>query len=278
MSRQKPNRTYILSWTLTITLSMFNFGYCLCILNPLSPFLFPSMTLLHPNSYFSTHPRLFQGVLTSAVPLGAGMGALTGGKLVGLGRRKMLMVMAGVFIIGWLWASFVYQFLILGRLFQGYASGVVSVIWPLFVNEVAPVDISGALGAMNQIMITLGILWSSIAGFFVPITTDEQILRNDHTWQLLFLVPAVVSVIQVSLLVFVFSYDSPTFYHQINKTNKYHKILSIIYPNTDLDEPEHQRPLKSIEKDTYCSLLNPSKRNAFMLGWGLSLTQQLTGI
>eukprot|EP00344_Euplotes_crassus_P008306 CAMPEP_0197006942 /NCGR_PEP_ID=MMETSP1380-20130617/38073_1 /TAXON_ID=5936 /ORGANISM="Euplotes crassus, Strain CT5" /LENGTH=49 /DNA_ID=CAMNT_0042426807 /DNA_START=287 /DNA_END=436 /DNA_ORIENTATION=- len=42
--------------------------------------------------------------------------------------------------------------LLIGRLIVGYSVGVLSVLTPLFISEVSPVELSGPLGTLSQIM------------------------------------------------------------------------------------------------------------------------------
>ena len=98
-----------------------------------------------------------------------------------------------------------------GRLICGINAGIASFLVPLYskfhlVREMAPCQDRGALGAINQFMITLGknysgILVSYLVGylFTVVLSTYEFAI---------FLFPIVFSVIQFFLVKFMFNQES----------------------------------------------------------------------
>ena len=56
--------------------------------------------------------------------------------------------------------TWVFNFwaLIIGRLLIGYGAGAFTVIAPLYVGETWPPEVGGALGAINQLQVTIGIM------------------------------------------------------------------------------------------------------------------------
>lgn len=103
--------------------------------------------------------NLFNSLVTTVIPIGASFGAFTGGKITAIGRRKTIIILAVLFIVGSVLSLLLnFYSLIIGRLVIGYASGAISIAAPLFVSETTPPAISGSVGALNQIMVTLGIM------------------------------------------------------------------------------------------------------------------------
>ncbi len=101
------------------------------------------------------------GFVVSAILVGAMVGAATAGPIADrYGRRKVLIASSVVFFIGGLAAALAptVTVLIIARVVLGLAIGAASNLVPLFIAEVAPSRIRGRLVAVNQLMITVGIV------------------------------------------------------------------------------------------------------------------------
>ncbi|KAK4407084.1 Sugar transporter ERD6-like 7 [Sesamum angolense] len=103
---------------------------------------------------------LFGSILT----FGAMIGAITSGKIADyIGRKGAMIVSSAFCTAGWLSIYFAQGALLLdiGRLATGYGMGVFSYVVPVFIAEIAPKDLRGALTTVNQLMIlywSIGIL------------------------------------------------------------------------------------------------------------------------
>lgn len=136
-------------------------------------------------------------VVVSAVLAGSLVGALAGGFLADrLGRRKLLIVTAIVFGLGALGAALApsVALLIAARIIAGVAIGIASFVAPLYISEIAPVEIRGKLVSLNQLAITLGILLSYIA---------DYALAGAHAWRWMFGLAAVPAVAFGTGLLFI---------------------------------------------------------------------------
>lgn len=106
---------------------------------------------------------LFGSLLT----FGAMIGAITSGPVADFIGRKGAMRLASAFCAaGWLAIYFAQGDLALdvGRLATGYGMGVFSYVVPIFIAELAPKDLRGALTTLNQLMICTGGSTSFIIG------------------------------------------------------------------------------------------------------------------
>src|SRR3990167_2816958 len=129
-------------------------------------------------------------LIVSSVLIGAMLGTLGCGRLNDYyGRRKIILIISGMFIIGTLIASLassVYGILI-GRVFIGIAIGIGSYTAPLYIAEVAPQKWRGGLVSLNQLAITIGIMCSYLINYIFTGT--------EASWRLMFafgLFPAIL--------------------------------------------------------------------------------------
>ncbi|CAI0464053.1 unnamed protein product [Linum tenue] len=109
---------------------------------------------------------MFGSILT----FGAMIGAITSGSLADLLGRKGVMRLSSAFCAaGWIAIYFAEGAVALdiGRLATGYGMGVFSYVVPVFISEIAPKNLRGALATLNQVMICGGVSVSFIIGTFL---------------------------------------------------------------------------------------------------------------
>ncbi|KAK1368550.1 hypothetical protein POM88_034642 [Heracleum sosnowskyi] len=89
----------------------------------------------------------------SILTFGAMIGAITSGRIADfIGRKGALRVASGFCVAGWLEIYFAQGTvpLDIGRLATGYGMGVFSYVVPVFIAEIAPKNLRGALIVANQ--------------------------------------------------------------------------------------------------------------------------------
>lgn len=152
--------------------------YLVTVVTAIGGFLFGydtgviSGALLYVEKDFALSPFL-EGVVVSSILVGAFLGAMTSGPLSDrFGRRRSILVMAGVFAAGSVIAACALDvpMLIAGRVVLGVAVGGASVLVPVFISEAAPSHLRGRLVAVNQLLLTVGIL----AAYLVNALFDHE--------------------------------------------------------------------------------------------------------
>nr|XP_033816932.1 solute carrier family 2, facilitated glucose transporter member 8 isoform X2 [Geotrypetes seraphini] len=103
----------------------------------------------------------------SVVTIGAAFGGLLGGWVVDrLGRKLTLMLCSLPFVFGFtlIISAENISMLYAGRILTGLASGVTSLVVPLYISETAHPRVRGALGSCVQLMVVTGIVGAYTAG------------------------------------------------------------------------------------------------------------------
>jgi sugar porter (SP) family MFS transporter len=258
-----------------------NFVYAIAMIAALNGLLFGfdigviSGALLYIGQTFPLTPFL-EGVVTSSMLVGAMIGAATGGKLADrYGRRRLTLVGAVVFFVGsfGMALSPTLEWLIFWRVVEGVAVGIASIVGPLLISETAPSDIRGSLGFFQQLMITIGILVSYLSNYvFAP----EFFGIIGWRWMLWFgAVPAAVLAIGTYFLP-----ESPRWLIENDRVDEARDVLSRIRTKDEVEgEIEQIREVSETEsKGSLSDLLEPWIRPALVVGIGLAVIQQFSGI
>ncbi len=111
-------------------------------------------------------------IMPGAVLFGGAFATLITGPLCDwFGRKKMILAAAVIFLLGVVVIATAYNFfgLLAGRLIQGVGVGIVTIAIPLYLAEAVPANIRGGAICTFQLLLTAGILMSSLVGlYFTP--------------------------------------------------------------------------------------------------------------
>lgn len=167
--------------------------------------------------------------------------------------------------------------IIIGRGLTGLHSGLASGITPMYVGEIAPISLRGALGSMNQLAVVIGILISQVLGL-------DILLGTDNLWPLLLCLSGIAAVVQIILL--LCCPESPRYlYIKCGKLEEAEKCLkSLRGANCDttkeIEEMEKEKEESSKEKPVsiWQLVTDPKYRQAFIVSIGVHIAQQFSGI
>ena len=138
-----------------------------------------------------------QGFTVNSVLIGAVIGTLISGFVSRrFGRHLAILASAIIFSVGALLCAFAssWAMLVAVRIFLGLALGLASFTAPLYIAEVAPKNIRGALITLYQFMITVGILAAFISDYFFTASASWR-------WMLgVTFVPAFIMLLAVAVL------------------------------------------------------------------------------
>ena len=217
---------------------------------------------------------LAQEIVTSAVLIGAIIGALSSGRVADTyGRKKVIIATAIIFAIGSIATALSpnAEILVLGRIVLGIAIGVASFTVPLYISEVSPSEIRGSLVSLNQLMITIGIVVSYLVNF--------SLASVDEGWRYMFafgLIPSILLFVGM-----LFLPGSPRWLMSVGREEEAKASLRLVYSEEGA-EKEFGGINKAIhtntEKVRYKELLAPYVKPVLIIGIGIMFFQQATGI
>ena len=219
---------------------------------------------------FSLSPGM-EEIVVSSVLLGSLVGAAVGGILADrLGRRKLLIITAVVFGLGAIGAALApgTAWLVVARVVSGIAIGIASFVAPLYISEIAPVDIRGKLVSINQVALTSGIVIS----YFIDYAFAES-----QAWRWMFALAVIPAVTFGIGLMFI--PNSPRWLAGCGHVDQARAVLKLIRGSGQV-EGELSKILHSLaqQKGHWSELLSPLLRPAMIVGVGLAVAQQITGI
>lgn len=211
-------------------------------------------------------------LIVSSVLVGAMAGSLLSGHLTDqFGRRRLMLIISFLFIVGTLIASCATQvaMILFGRLVIGVAIGIGSYTAPLYIAEVSPYKLRGALVSLNQLAITVGILCSYLI--------DYAFTGTAGSWRWMFgfgIIPALLLSVGM-----IFLPESPRWLVKQNMLNKATAILERLrgsqHVAQEIRDIEHSLKVKQAP---FREIFAPWVRPVLFLGAMLGLIQQVTGI
>ncbi len=210
-------------------------------------------------------------LLVSAALIGAVCGSTLSGRFTDiLGRKRAILITAAIFAVGSILCAVAGSIpvLIVGRLAVGVAIGVASYTAPLYISEMAPPKLRGALVTLNQLAITSGILLAYVV---------DAVFAPSDGWRFMFAfgaIPAIVLGLGIAALP-----ESPRWLLLHRRKAEAIKVLTRIRGTPDVmpevnDILEHAEPGHGRLAD----LFSPIVRPVLFLGVALAVIQQITGI
>ena len=273
----------------------FRYLLLICIVASLGGFLFGfdtaviSGTVDMVSSQFEL-TELQTGWFTSSAIVGCICGAVGAGWLGDrFGRKPMLVISAMLFFISAFGSSVPpdFRMLIIARMIGGLGVGMASVLAPLYISEFSPPRIRGRLVAMYQLSIVIGILAAYFSNFMLQqhAAANQEVSEKgflhlymiSEVWRGMFgaeMIPAGLFF----LLLFMIP-ESPRWLIKAGREERgvlvLRKVSGIETAKKEYEEIKHSL---ASHKTSISELFRPGLRTALLVGIGLSVFGQMTGV
>jgi sugar porter (SP) family MFS transporter len=257
-SGKRPGLVYLIA--MVAALGGFLFGYDLAIIS--------GVTIILKTELHLTPEQL--GLATGSALLGCMFGPILGGTLSDrLGRRRTLIVAGLLFAAGAVGSSLAPDLLgfNLFRVIGGLGVGLASVVSPMFIAEVAPARIRGALVTVNQLAIVVGLSSSVFVSYGLSF--------GEH-WRWMLVSNAVpVPFLFAGLLLVP---ESPRWLMQKNRHREALDVLTRIDGRQNAESEIREILASTGVQGSFGELLRPGMRFALMIACSLAILQQVTGV
>ena len=249
------------------TLGGFLFGYDTGVINGALPYMQDDLGLT----------PFTEGLITSSLLFGAAFGAVGAGQLADrLGRRRLLLILAGVFILGAAGTAAApgVGLMVLARVILGLAVGGASAVVPMFLAELAPAARRGQLVTRDQLMIVSGQLAAFVCNAVIGNLWGEE--GNVWRWMLLVAtLPAIALWIGMN-----FVPESPRW---LGSKGRYAQMLAALQKIRSAEEAQAEyEEIKGLAGTSRTGRLKdfaePWLLRVLLIGMGLSIVQQITGV
>src|SRR4051794_37006952 len=221
------------------------------------------------------------GVVISSLIFAAAVGALFGGPLSDAwGRRKTIILLAVLFFTGTLFVVFSPGFgiLVTGRVLLGLAVGGASTVVPVYLAEMAPYEIRGSITGRNELAIVTG----QLAAFIVNAIIGTAYGHLEGVWRFMF---AVCALPAIALFFGMLRMpESPRWLAEKERHDEALAVLKTVRPEeraiaewgqvervVEEEHEEHWTGVQAILRSKWLVRI-------LLVGIGISMTQQLTGI
>ena len=217
-----------------------------------------------------------QEIMTTAVLVGAVLGALGSGRITDIvGRKKVILATSLIFAAGSILtgAASSMMFLAASRIILGIAIGISSFAVPLYIAEISPTKMRGALVSSFQLMITIGI----VVSYFSDLAFADE--SNPFSWRWMFYVgvfPAAVLFIGM-----LFLPETPRFLIGKGKEEEGRKVLEMVEDPALVDSAvaKIKEEINIDDKSIgYRELFSKTWRIPLFIAIGIMFIQQFVGI
>lgn len=291
MSQSKEITPMLVFAIFSAVLGMFQFGFNTGVINAPQKVLEEFIANVYKNRTGNWISEELRDVIWSITVSVFAIGGMIGGILAPTvanwcGRKTGLMLnntvaVLGVTLMSSSQLSQSIECLIIGRLFIGLNCGLNTALVPMYLTEIATVNLRGALGTVSQLGVTVGLLFSQVLGL-------KEILGTKDYWPLLFGFAFVPAILQLIML--PFCPESPRYLLlSCGRVSEARLALRRLRDSSDVEvdieemraeDRAHQEEVRKYgQLSSVRELFNhPWLRAPLIIGIMMQLSQQLSGI
>ena len=276
----RTNTGYVVFLSIVAAIGGILFGYDTAVI---------SGTITSVETQFSLN-AMQVGWFVGCALVGSILGVAVAGILSDRFGRKLTMLVAAIlFTASGIGCAISQSFteLIIYRILGGIGIGVVSIVSPMYISEVAVARWRGTLVSLYQLAITIGFLAAYLVNFQILRSAETAVY--DTPWLHWILVDEMLrgmlgSNALPALLFFIvifFIPESPRWLILRNRTERAHAVLEHIYRSSEAADGEIatiRDAEKAAPKSEWRSLTSPGMRRALLIGVAIAMLGQFMGV
>lgn len=230
-----------------------------------------------------------QGMVVSAPTLAATLAALTVGPLAdALGRKRILQLLAALYTLSAVFSALAPSFwgLVIARFIGGYAFGTL-LLAPIYIAEISPSRLRGAMVSVNQLNIVIGFSAAYFANFYILELSQTaygwvaDLGIDAHTWRWMLGAEALPAFAYLVLLSWV--PESPRWLMVQQRSDEARGVLGRLATPDQLEGAMREMQENIDEaaaraRSKLAEVFRPEMRFALGLGLIVAVTQQITGV
>lgn len=227
------------------------------------------------------------GLTVGSLLVGCFVGAFLAGKLADdMGRRKVMMLSAVLFLVGAIVQGFSHaqMVFIVARFMGGMAVGAASVLSPAYISEVAPANIRGRMTTIQQIMIITGLTAAFVVNYYLAGAAGSSTAMwwgGYEAWRWMYWMQAIPAAVFLVALTFI--PESPRFLVQKGRLDEARVVLTRLF-GPSAAQQKLGEIAASFDKDhrpRLSDIKDPARGGIRPIIWAgllLAVFQQLVGI
>ena len=286
--KTKANMGYVVFLSVVAAIGGILFGYDTAVISGTTDIVAGQFSL----------DDLAKGWYVGCALIGSIIGVLVAGMMSDfLGRKKTMLVSALMFSISAIGCAVCADLtqLVVFRMIGGFGIGVVSVVSPAYISEVAVPEKRGMLVSLYQLAITVGFLLAYLVNYLVLKSADTSLVAadtavraadslqvrmfNSEYWRGMLGYETIPDLL--FLIVIFFIPESPRWLIVKGRYDKASLVLSRIYPAKEDVAAQMDLTRASIAgevKSEWKSLLEPGILTAVLLGSAIAILGQFMGV
>ena len=278
--KQSVNMGYVVFLSVVAAIGGILFGYDTAVISGTTEIV---------KSQFGLSTGL-EGWYVGCALIGSIAGVLVAGMLSDfLGRKKTMLIAAVMFSISAIGCAFCNGFsdLVIYRIIGGFGIGVVSIVSPIYISEVAVAEKRGTLVSLYQLAITIGFLLAYLINYFILKGSDAYAadpstygrMFGSEYWRGMLGFETIPDLLFLAVIFFI--PESPRWLIVRGRPDKGLKVLGRIYPSREEAERQLEITRASIDgevKSEWKALLEPGIRTAVLVGSAIAILGQFMGV
>ena len=238
-----------------------------------------------------------EGWYVGCAIIGSIAGVLAAGTMSDyLGRKLTMLISAVFFTVSAIGCTFCGSFdsLVVYRIIGGVGIGIVSIVSPIYISEIAPAKIRGSLVSLYQLAVTIGFLLAYLANWLISNNINPEIIdaassgmeisvidkvMHTEAWRGMLGSETFVALL-FCLIIFTIP-ESPRWLQLKKRDTKALAVLKRIYTSENDARVHMAEASKSIQDDSkssWSALLKPGMILAVLIGSAIAILGQFMGV